>query len=252
MNISDAIFIPFDWIGSASVCGTLHRLGYVGRPSSCPSLSSWQIAVKVSVIHNSSCILKGLVTTNLDEGFLHEMSAWDARKKQERFALRGIYWQTLTAIVDDVMATAFSIISAANTFSPSRLIVVRTNIWIEMPSILREDFICWMSVFHVLRDGDMSETATLIPNGAKNDIAHSQCCTQHPYVPTILDVSTNISHMGRTGGCLFCLPLQRSTLTRISCVFFVSHVATSWSRWETWTPVCKQWLFGQLEGHFTF
>lgn len=72
-----------------------------------------------------------------------------------------------------------------------------------MSSILREDFIYWVSVFHVLRDGDMSETAMLVPKGAKNDIAHSQRCTQHPYVPTILDVSTNISHMGRTGGCFF-------------------------------------------------
>lgn len=143
MNISDTIFIPFDWTGRASVCGV----------------------------------------------------------------------------------TAFSIFSPSNTFFFSRLIVERTNILIEMPSILREDFICWMSVFHVLRDGDMSETATLIPKGAKNDIAHSQRCIQHPYVPTILDVSTNISHMGLTGGCLFCLPLLQSALTRISCVFFVSHVA---------------------------
>lgn len=39
--------------------------------------------VKVSVINNSSHILKGLVTTNLDDGFLHKMSAWDARKKQK-------------------------------------------------------------------------------------------------------------------------------------------------------------------------
>lgn len=34
------------------------------------------------------------------------------------------------------------------------------------------------------KNGDMSETATLIPKGVKKDIAYSQRCVQHTYVPT--------------------------------------------------------------------
>lgn len=161
-------------------------------------------------------------------------------------------WRLLLTTSWRCQSSPFPWFLLAILFFFSHLIVGRTNIWIEMPWILKEDLICWVSVFHVLRDGDMSETATLILKGAKNDIAHSQRCTQRTYVPTILDVSTNISHMGHAGGFLFCRPLLWRALTRISRVFFVAHVAMLWGRWETWTPACKQWFFELLEGHFIF
>lgn len=45
--------------------------------------------------------------------------------------------------------------------------------------------------------------AKLIPQLAKNDIAYSQHCLQHMYVPSILDVTSNILHIECTGCFLF-------------------------------------------------
>lgn len=53
-----------------------------------------------------------------------------------------------------------------------------------MTSILREHFVCSVSVLHGLRDGHMSETATVIPKGTKKNTAYSQRCMQRTYVPT--------------------------------------------------------------------
>lgn len=122
--------------------------------------------------------------------------------------------------------------------------VETTNIWIEMS---------WIA-----RDGGKSGTATLIPKGAKNDIAYSLCCVQRTYVPTILDVSTNMSHRGCTdvsflshSDSIFLFAPLQSAVTWKSRIFILIHVAP-WGPRETWTPARKQWFLGQLEGHFTF
>lgn len=78
-----------------------------------------------------------------------------------------------------------------------------TNIGIEMTSIPMEHFI-WLEsgVIHI-EEWQHVRHAKPIPKAAKNDIARSQHRLQRMYVPSILDVTTSILHIGCTGCFLF-------------------------------------------------
>lgn len=209
-------------------------------------------------------ILDRFVTVGLDNGFhcgsVRYQSVMQQKKRGKKSSvLPGSYWQNLLAFVDNVRATlnpAYSIISSFNTFSLSCWIVGATNIWIEMTSMLREHFICLVSVLHGLRDGDMSETSTLIPKGAKENLAYSQCSL----------------HMCQLSGCqskYFTQRLFPFCLTLIPFFFFLfSSTTVLWCAWVAFPltvrssfyevpgkpgplPVSSVFL-GQPEGHLTF
>lgn len=194
---------------------------------------------------------QGIVPVNLDDVFHCGCRKYQSVMQQQQKS--GIYWQNRMLLL--TMSQQYRILPFPSFLLVirflSRWIVATTNIWIEMTSILREHFICLASVLHVLRDGDMSETGTLVPKGAKNDIAYSQRCVQRTYVPTTLDVSTNFSHTGWTGCFLFVSSTIECCDTDKPCFHCQSRHGVMRSLGNL-DPVCKQWFLGLLEGHLTF